>query len=49
MMLLVKHFSWSGRISLFMQFQGLSLVLVAGSRTVLLCLLIAGIMFGIQL
>ena len=47
MMLLVKHFSWSGHISLFMQFQGLSLVLVGGSTTVLMCLLIAGTMFGI--
>ena len=36
MMILVKHFSWSGHCSLFMQLQVLSLVLVGGFRTVLL-------------
>ena len=33
-MLLVKHFSWRGHFSLFMQLQVLSLVLIGGSRSV---------------
>ena len=38
-MLLVKHFRSRGHFSLFMQLQFLSLLLLGGSRTVLLCLL----------
>ena len=47
--MLVKHFSWSGHFSLFMQLQVLSLLLVGGSRSVLLCLLTIEFTFGIQL
>ena len=48
-MLLVKHFSRREHFSLFMQLQVLSLVLVGGSRTVLLCSLMIDFTFGIHL